>query len=192
MQIQDFITRIKKIILAGALATAGISVSDCAGISKEGPDITFKVLLDSTWKVPARGKETSIYLALEITNSGDDSIRFPIMDKISISMHGSKDDKIKTEGGQDVVIPGKPVTDPVPPGGKFLYQLPARLVWHDDDKLQLSIEDTYGSIWFFGPLKEGMYEFGLNYENIKNEKKDTSNIWFGRANINPVTIHIKN
>lgn len=152
--------------------------------------VNFTLKSDSIWQVPDRGKQTEIYLVLEMTNLGNDSVRFPVMDKFKVSMQYPGENELKMEGGQDVLIPGKPISDPVPPGEKYLLKLPAQLGWGAKDRLQLIIKDNFGSIWRIGPLKAGSYLLTMHYESQPTDNKNNPDIWSGHAYIYPVSIQI--
>ena len=155
-------------------------------------EASFELKSDSIWKVPGQGQGREIYLALEMTNLGKESVRFPIMDKFSISLQNSDGDELLMEGGQDVLIPGKPISDPVPSGGKYLLQLSCQLLLGTDDQLQLSIKDKLGSIWWIGPLNTGSYFLKMDYGNQRTDGKNSGNLWSGQADITPVPIQIAN
>lgn len=152
--------------------------------------VNFRLKMDSIWQAPVRGQHTEMYLVLEMTNLGNDPIRFPVMDKFKVSMQYRDENELKMEGGQDVLIPGKPISDPVPPGEKHFITLPVRLGWGADDQLQLSLKDSFGSIWWIGPLKAGSYLLTMHYDSQPEVNKNNPDLWSGHANINPVFIQI--
>lgn len=154
--------------------------------------VIFQLITDLVWQAPLQGLQTEIQVGLEITNHGSTAIRFPIMDKITVSLLSSEGNALMMEGGQDVLIPGKPISDPVQPGNKFLIDLQGRLGWDADNQLELILKDGLGSVWVIGPLKPGEYMLSMTYENQSTTDKSASDVWSGKAQISPVSILITN
>ena len=125
-----------------------------------------------------------------MTNLGKERLRFPIMDKFTVSIQDPDGKLLTMEGGQDGIRPGKPISDPVPSGEKYVLKLPSHINWGSDDRLQLTVEDDYGSIWWIGPLKQGSHLVRMNYENQTKDKTSATDLWSGRAVIEPVRIQI--
>lgn len=147
----------------------------------------FELKTDSIWKIPEPGGKTRVYMALELTNSSEIPIRFSVVDSISIALEDEQGRQLIWEGGQDGIIPGKRVSDPIPPGDTFVFNLICHLVSGPGQRLQLSIEDGLGSIWWIGPLEKGTYRVNAGYEN---RSADSPDLWQGRASIDPVSINI--
>jgi hypothetical protein len=147
----------------------------------------FNLKTDSIWMIPEPGGQRRVSMAIEMTNSGETPIRFPVVDSISITLEDEQGRKLVWEGGQDGIIPGKRVSDPISPGDTFVFNLKCHLVSLPGQRLQLSIEDGLGSIWWIGPLEKGAYRVYATYEN---RSADSPDLWQGRASINPVSIQI--
>ena len=145
--------------------------------------IAFNIKTDSIWNAPERGQQTPVRVALAMTNHENYPLRFPVMDKFTVSIHYNNE-VITMEGGQDVVIPGKPVTDPVPPGETYVLDLHGQLIRRADDRLQLMIEDGLGSYWMLSPLHYGAQELWMEYKSKADNPQDR-NVWCGQAEIHP-------
>ena len=156
----------------------------------EGTGISarFELKTDEIWPVPEPGMKTQVYLALEMTNSSKNAVRFPVMDKFSIAFKDEQGRELSWEGGQDGIIPGKPLSDPISSGETFVLNLKSHMGWGPSQQLQVSIEDGLGSIWWIGPLEKGGYRVKMKYEN---RSADSPDVWYGRASIKPVSIQIK-
>ena len=152
--------------------------------------VNFELKSDAVWQAPAQGQQTEVKVVLEITNQENAPMRFPIMDAFRISMLSTDGTEFTMEGGQDVVIPGKPVSDPVPPGGKYLLDLQGQLDWSTDDQLELILKDGLGSIWRIGPLTTGTYMLYMTYENQSTESKTSPDVWYGKAEITSLPVQI--
>lgn len=154
--------------------------------------VTFELKSDPIWQVPSHGLQTEVQVILEITNLESTAMRFPVMDKFSVSLLSADGNELVMEGGQDVLIPGKPISDPVQPGNNFLIDLDGRLSWSTDNQLELVLKDGLGSTWQIGPLKPGGYMLNMTYENLPTANKTASEVWSGKAQIIPVSIQILN
>ncbi len=156
------------------------------------PDLParFSLHYDSTWQIPEPGNRTSVSLALEMTNLGRNTIRFPLMDKFNISLTDQGGLRQTMEGGRDGIIDKDPYSDPIAPGETFLYPIDCYLAFASNGELQLIIRDGYGSIWRIAPLAAGSYLLFMEYKNIVTRKKDPHDLWTGSAKIDPVPIRI--
>lgn len=154
--------------------------------------VIFELRSDSVWRVPSRGLHTEVPVVLEITNLEDVPLRFPIMDKFRVSLQSSTGNVLMMEGGQDVLIPGNPISDPVQSGGKLLIDLNGQLGWRPDGRLEFILKDGLGSIWFIGPLTTGEYMLKMIYENLEASGTSDAEVWSGKAEIDAIPIQILN
>jgi hypothetical protein len=152
--------------------------------------VSFELKSDSIWQVPLQGQQTQVSCLLEMTNLGDTAIRFPIMDKFRLSVLSPAGTELPMSGGQDELIPGKPVSDPISTGEKYILKLQAELVWNSNSQLQLKLKDAFGSTWFIGPLKSGTNTLMMFYENLPKGPAPVSGLWCGIANIIPLPIEL--
>jgi hypothetical protein len=152
--------------------------------------VAFELKSDSIWQAPDQGQLTDVYLALEMTNFGKQPVRFPVMDKFKVAILYPNGNELMMEGGQNVLIPGKPISDPVPSGGTYLLELKGQLGWGQGEELQLSLKDDFGSIWWIGPLKIGSQLLNMYYENESQDNYNNSDLWSGHAKITPIYIQI--
>jgi hypothetical protein len=151
--------------------------------------VKFELKTNPIWKFPKRGMETAVSLTLEFTNCGPGPVRFPLMDHFQISIQGPDGKVRKMVGGTDGIRPGKPISDPVAPGEKFVLSLSAQLSRGPDDRPRLRIQDDFGGIWWIDPLDAGSNLLRMEYES-QPALESNDDIWTGRAVIAPVRIEI--
>ena len=154
--------------------------------------VSFELKSDSIWQIPEREQKTDVYLVLEMTNLGDKPIRFPIMDKFNVSMQHPDGNELMMEGGQDVLIPGNPISHSVLSGEKYLLKISGQLDWGNANQLLLNLKDDFGSVWWIGPLETGSYLLNMYYENETKDNNNNSDLWSGKANITSLMILITN
>lgn len=174
------------------------SVSACrpdsfiaSAMDSRSPAVHFELKTEPVWQVPEPGRETEVLLALELSNLGTEPIRFPLMDRLRISIE-SPDGVVRVmEGGMDGLRPGKPISDPVAPGETFALTLTAQISRGADNRPRVRIADAFGSVWWIGPLDTGTNLVHATYESRSVDEVKNQEIWAGQAVIAPVSVEIR-
>lgn len=180
--------------LVGLLLVIGLQAFNSPYVMASAADsrsfaVKFELKTNPIWKIPKRGMETGLTLALEFTNCGPGPVRFPLMDSFEISIQGPDGKVRKMVGGMDGLRPGKPISDPVAPGEKLVLTLSGQLSRGADDRGRLRIQDDFGGIWWIDPLNTGSNLLHMRYESPPAFDSD-DDIWVGQTVLEPVRVEI--
>lgn len=138
-----------------------------AKVAKE--NIEFEMLLpDRAWVIPETkpGANTTVKLALRITNRTEKPFRFSRFDTIYIQMSGDDGKLLKTSGGRRETLPAHESDFPlVAPEQSTTFSIEAQLFWQED-KLRFGGSDGFGGVWGFSEgFHPGAYRIRIHYEN---------------------------
>lgn len=127
------------------------------------PSFSIFHLVDSVWKMPAAGTMTAVELGWALHNRSANAIQFPLMDCFQVTLFDSNGREWEMEGGQDVLIPGSPLSDWVPPNERLIFQWKANLAFEKPNQCFLVLEDGFGSRWNIGPVYAGSWRLKSLY-----------------------------
>jgi hypothetical protein len=144
--------------------------------------IRFEIVMpERVLNIPASHPDfkTPVKLGIRITNNTSTPHRFSRFDTIFPRLLGPDGKALQLNGGRDGTIAPTELDCPlVMPQNSVTFFLDANLFWRSNElafldanlfwrsnKLALGGSDKFGGIWYFSPLKPGIYHLGLSYAN---------------------------
>jgi hypothetical protein len=137
----------------------------------------FKVVGDKRWAAPAPGKNTPIFLRLEVTNVCDRPCRFyPGGARVTLTDSKGYRSTMQFAGNNHVgwASPSPPLTK----GASYFYDLQCALYRREDGPLGFCLSDPSGAGFDIPDLSKGAYEVSISYSNSETHY-DGPPLWCG-------------
>jgi hypothetical protein len=139
---------------------------------------------------PPVGQDT-VEVQLHIRNCTSHGILFSVFDTFGIILKDAAGHVIKAEGGRDATLRVKPVF--LDANGSYCLSRKAILQWKEAGSREFTYWDGTGSWCIYGPLAAGQYSLSFwckSSQNPASSKKETSAVWHGGVETNPVSFRI--
>ena len=154
--------------------------------------VEFSVVTDKVWKIPKRGEQTKIKLALSFSNRRNEKLNLYLFDTIWISLVSPKLGEMRIEGGRNG--PGRQFPSrTLRPGEAFVHTYPdAKLSWVGQDLRLVYVDRAPKEYYCIPKLSAGKHSLSFTYEQKWDIRpKDGSTPWKGGATTYPVEVEIK-
>jgi hypothetical protein len=180
--------RLKGDLLADIQARHGIQPSRANGLE-------FRPFADLVWKIPAPGKEQLIDFGLKITNVGDKTVRFYLLDTVMPFLDGPNLEDVAGGGGRDGLPAKSYSTDPLKKGQSYTVSgFRAKLCRSADGK-EVWVKGLDESSYFFRweGLKPGRYylSFGIVNQFPGVTADGSPPFWCGRSSTPYLVLEIQ-
>jgi len=154
--------------------------------------IGFSPIIDRTWRIPPRGKQMPVNMALRITNHKKEMQRFYLFETIDLVLISERGNKIPIDSGRDRILPGTDVTPLLPSGGSYSVSHFHAVLRHHDGVLRIEGTDGFGGYWYFAGLRPGKYWIQMHYCYTGKESiRPNAPTWTGEVMTDPVSVEIK-